>query len=98
MTIQIERPRDLPLATTLVDSDLLVIDQGAGGVKRIPVGFVRSILSGGTYAGYLSGTVAPAMVTATVPGIYLRIDTGVREWWINPTGAADAWELWLKAQ
>lgn len=97
MTIQLERPKDLPLATTLADSDCLVIDQGAAGVKRIPVGFLRSIISGGSYSGNLSGEDVPAMA-AGAGTIYLRIAEGIREWWINATGAANGWELWAKPQ
>src|SRR5262249_27669268 len=93
---QVERPKDLPAATTLHDSDFIPIDQNAGGVKKIPVSWIRSFFSGtNALSANLIGTEPPTM-PAPEGTMYLQISSTIRQWWINASGTdGSGWELWL---
>ena len=94
MTLQLIRPKDLGAAGPLTDSDYLIIDQGASGVKHIAVGVFRSVLSvAGAFATNLSGEDPPEGVVPAPDGtIYIRtVSTPgapdyVREWYYKSPG------------
>ena len=102
MTFEILRPKDLPAAVLLADTDNIIIDQGAGGVKRIPVAVLRSIFAeAGAFAANLTGEAEPEGQVHGIPGqVYIRIAEGIREWWIKASGQGTntGWELSVKTQ
>lgn len=101
MIIEIRRPKDLTLTSTVAYSDYLVLDQGESGVFKVSIAQLTSFFVGGMFSALaLSGEDDPeGAVSARPPTIYMRVAEGIREIWMKTSGVdtTSGWELIVKA-
>lgn len=69
------RPKDLPLAGQINNSDYVVLDQGDAGLKRVPISALAGFFIAGTFQALAtSGAEDPeGSVQASPPSMYFQI-------------------------
>lgn len=102
MTVVVQRPRDLPVAALVADSDAVVVDQGASGVKQTTMAAIRTQMQGAVFAVGLSKDDAgdPTGRIKASPGHFHTVETEeFVELWAKLSGVdtTDGWFLLARA-
>jgi hypothetical protein len=99
MTVQIQRPKDLPASSTpIADTHVIPVDQLDNGVKKMTFAQLRSGVTGSA-TGLTSDATSPEGRIIGKPGYWHLLDDGTNlELWLKRTGVdtATGWLLAIK--